>query len=54
MFFECLNVYFFSETASRFRFRLHRQIKDEIFNEEKRVTNSEADGRQIESVTRCT
>ena len=32
-------------------FRLHQQIKDEIFKQEKRVTNSEADGRQIESVT---
>ena len=49
---KCL--FFFPETASRFRFRLLPLTptnKGRNFQQEKRVTNSEADGRQIESVT---
>ena len=47
-------IYFFSETAFRFRFRLlplSPTNKGQNFEQERRVTNSEADGRQIESVT---
>ena len=53
VFFECLNVYFFSETAYRFRFRLpiHKQIKDEFSNKKSVLRILEADDRQIESVT---
>ena len=53
MFLECLNVYFFSETTSRFCFCLliHQQIKDEISKKNSVLRILEADGRQIESVT---
>ena len=53
VFFECLCVYFFSEIASRFRFRLpiHQQIKDEISNKNSELWMLEADDRQIEFVT---
>ena len=52
-FFECLNVYFFSETAFHFRFRLliHKQIKDEISNKNSVLRIPEADSIPIESVT---
>ena len=52
MFFECLNVYFFSETASRFRLPIHQQIKDEFSNKKSVLRILEANGRQIEFVTK--
>ena len=47
-------IYLFSETASRSRFRLliHQQLKDEISNKNSVLRIFEADGRQIESVTK--
>ena len=56
-FFECLNVYFFLETASNFRFPfslrllVHQQIKEEISNKNSVLRILKADGGQTESVT---